>query len=104
MTADDLASLVRELRAEGKSEATIAVALAVVSRVYKFAARRLGWSGTIPTTLMLQSERPKVSTGKRRPIFAGEDLEQTIAAAQEPFRALFTVAALTGARVSELCG
>jgi integrase len=104
LTADDLASLVRELRAEGKSEATIAVALAVVSRVYKFAARRLGWSGTIPTTLMLQSERPKVSTGKRRPIFAGEDLEQTIAAAQEPFRALFTVAALTGARVSELCG
>ncbi|MDQ6807048.1 MAG: site-specific integrase [Actinomycetota bacterium] len=66
--------------------------------------RRLGWSGTIPTTLMLQSERPKVSQAKRRPIFIGEQLEQTIAAAREPFRTLFTVAALTGARVSELCG
>jgi integrase len=104
VTADDLAWLVREMRAEGKSEATIAVALGVVGRIYKFAARRLGCSGTIPTTLMLQSERPKISLAKRRPIFLGDQLEQTIAAAHEPFGTLFTVAALTGARISELCG
>jgi integrase len=104
ITADDLAKFVRELRSEDKSEATIAVGLAVVGRIYKFAVRRLGWSGTIPTTLMLRSERPKVSQAKRRPIFTGEQLEQTIAAARDPFRALFTVAALTGARISELCG
>jgi integrase len=102
--ADDLARLVRELRAEGKSEATIAVILGVVGAIYRFAARRLGWTGTIPTALMLRSERPKVSESKRRPIFTGEQLEQTIAAAHEPFRTLFTVAALTGARISELCG
>ncbi|HTX32869.1 MAG TPA: tyrosine-type recombinase/integrase [Solirubrobacteraceae bacterium] len=104
ITADDLAGLVRELRAEGKSEATIAVAVAVIGRVYRFAARRLGWNGTVPTTLMLSSERPKVSLAKRRPIFVGEQLEQTIAAARQPFRTLFAVAALTGARISELCG
>jgi integrase len=103
LSADDLAHLVRELRAEGKSEATIGVVLGVVGRIYKFAARRLGWSGTVPTTLMLQSERPKVSQTRRRPIFTGEQLEQTIAVAHEPFRTLFTVAALTGARISELC-
>lgn len=40
ISADDLANLVRELRAEGKSEATIAVALGVVGRTYKFSARR----------------------------------------------------------------
>jgi integrase len=104
VTADDLAVLVRDLRAEGKSEATIVAALGVVSQIYKFAARQLGWVGTMPTTLMLQSERPKLSQAKRRPIFTGEQLEQTIAAAHEPFRTLFTVAALTGARISELCG
>lgn len=104
IAADDVAGLVRELRAEGKSEATIAVAVAVIGRIYKFAARRLGWNGTIPTTLMLSSERPKISRAKRRPIFIGEQLEQTIAAAHEPFRTLFAVAALTGARISELCG
>lgn len=103
VNADDLARLVRELRAEGMSEATNAVILGVVSAIYKFATRRLGWSGTIPTTLMLRSERPKISQTKRRPVFVGEQLEQTIAAAHEPFRTLFTVAALTGARISELC-
>ena len=104
IAADDVARLVRELRTEAKSEATIAVAVAVIGRIYKFAARRLGWNGTIPTTLMLSSERPKISQAKRRPIFIGEQLEQTIAAAHEPFRTLFAVAALSGARISELCG
>src|SRR5579884_3998515 len=60
ITADDLALLVREMRAATRGEATIAVVLAVVGRIYKFAVRRLGWNGTIPTTLMLSSERPKI--------------------------------------------
>ncbi len=103
LSADDLARLVRDLRVEGMGEATIAVILGVVSAIYKFAVRRLGWRGTIPTTLMLRSERPKLSQTKRRPLFTEEQLEQTIAGAHDPFRTLFTVAALTGARISELC-
>ena len=99
-----MAKLVRELRAQGKSEATISVTLAVVGYVFKFAARRLGWTGTIPTSLMLKSERPKLLQSSRRPIFNGAQLEQTLAAPREAFRTLFVVAALTGARVSELCG
>lgn len=104
ITADDLAELVRSMRAAGKSEATILVVLGVTGRIYKFAARRLGWVGTDPTKLMLSSERPKVSLATKRPIYTGEQIEATIAAASEPFRTMFTVAALTGARVSELCG
>jgi integrase len=104
VTADDMAALVRQMRQIGRSEATILVVLGVTGRIYKFAARRLGWVGTSPTTLMLTSERPKVSLAKRRPIFTGEQIEQTIAAAAEPFRTMFVIAALTGARLSELCG
>jgi integrase len=104
ITADDLANLVRDMRERGKSEATIAAVLGAVSRIYKFAARRLGFTGMNPTTLMLSSERPKVSLAKRRPIFTPEQIEQTLAVAPEPYRTLFTVAALTGARVSELLG
>jgi integrase len=104
IAAEDLAALVRELRTEGKSEATIVVVLGVTARIYKYAARRLGWAGTVPTALMLSSERPKVSHGQRRSIFEGAALEQTVAAAHEPHRTMFTLAALTGARVSELCG
>lgn len=101
---DELALLVRDMRTAGKSDATIAVAVSVTGRIYKFAARRLGWQGANPTTLMLSSERPKISLAKRRPIFTGEQIEQTIAASKEPYRTLLTVAALTGARMSELCG
>jgi integrase len=104
ITADDLAALVRDMRDRGKSEATIAAALGAAGRIYKFAARRLGFTGMNPITLMLTSERPKVSLATRRPIFTPEQIEQTLAAAADPYRTLFTVAALTGARVSELCG
>jgi hypothetical protein len=69
ITADDLAALVRDMRQRRKSEATIAAVPGAVGRIYKFAIRRLGFIGTNPITLMLSSERPKVSLAKRRLIF-----------------------------------
>lgn len=74
----------------------------VANRIFRYAARRLGWSGANPVSLLLPSERPKPSQSKRRRIFEGRELEQTIKAAPEPYRTLFTLAALTGARLSEL--
>ena len=53
-------------------------------------------------SLMFSSERPRPSQSKRRRIFEGAELEQTVAAAADPWRTLFTLAALTGARVSGL--
>jgi integrase len=102
ITPDDLATLVRELREEGLAESTIVVVLGVTNRIYRYAARRLGWSGTNPVSLMLSSERPKPSQDVRRRLFNDGELEQTIDAADEPYRTLFTVAALTGGRLSEL--
>lgn len=101
---DDVAALVRDLRGEGLADASVAVVLGVLGRIYKYAARRLSWAGQNPTTVLLTSERPKVRSGQRRLIFEGEALDQTIRAARDPWRMLFTLAALTGARVSELCG
>jgi hypothetical protein len=57
ITADDLAALVRDMRDRGNSEATIAAVLGAASRIYKFVARRLGFNGMNPTTLMLSSDR-----------------------------------------------
>ncbi len=104
ITPDDLADVVRELRTEGLAESTIVIVLGVTNRIYRYAARRLGWVGINPVSLMLSSERPKASQGRRRRIFEGAELEQTIAASEEPYCTLFTVAALTGARLSELLG
>ncbi|MFZ0041576.1 MAG: site-specific integrase [Solirubrobacteraceae bacterium] len=104
ITPDNLADLVRELRTGGLAESTIVIVIGVVNRIYRYAARRLGWVGTNPVSLMLSSERPKASQGKRRRVYEGSELEQTIAAAVELYRTLFTVAALTGGRLSELLG
>lgn len=104
ITPDDLANLVRNLRSEGMAEASIVIVVGVTNRIYRFAARRLGWAGTNPVSLMLPSERPKTSRGARRRLFEGTELEETLAAAPEPYKTLFTVAALTGARLSELLG
>ncbi len=52
ITADELAALVRDMRQQGKSEATIAAVLGAIGRIYKFAARRLGFSAVNPTMLM----------------------------------------------------
>jgi len=76
--------------------------IGVANRIYRYAARRLDWSGVNPVSLMLPSERPKPSQGVRRRMFEARELEQTVAAADGPYRTLFTLAALTGARLSEL--
>jgi integrase len=102
ITPDDLAKLVRELREDCLAESTIVIVIGVTNRVYRYAARRLGWAGTNPVSLMLPSERPKPSQDVRRRLFQANELEQTIDAADEPYRTLFTLAALTGARLSEL--
>jgi integrase len=102
LTPEDFARLVRELRAEGLAESTIVIVIGVANRIYRYAARRLGWAGVNPVSLMLPSERPKPSQDVRRRLFRAGELEQTVAAAEEPYRTLFTVAALTGARLSEL--
>jgi integrase len=67
------------------------------------------WSGNNPVSLMLSSERPKSGQSKRRRSFEGAEhrassVEQTIVAADDPYRTHFTLAELTGARVSELLG
>lgn len=86
ISPDDLADLARGLRRKGLSESTTAIAIGVTNRVYRFAARRLGWSGANPVSLMLSFERPKPSQSKRRRIFEGAELEQTVAAATESWR------------------
>jgi integrase len=103
ISADDLVRIVRDLRTSGMAEASIAVVLGVANRIYRYAARKLAWAGTNPVSLLLASERPKPSRAQRRRIFEGDQIASTIAAANGSYRTLFAIAALTGARVSELC-
>ena len=75
ITPDDVADVVRELRAHGLAESTIVIVVGVTNRIYRYAARRLGWVGLNPVSLLLSSERPKPSQGKRRRVFEHGELE-----------------------------
>jgi integrase len=104
ISVDDVARLVRELRDEGKSEWTIAGVLKAANRVFKFAKRRLDWHGDSPVAGLDSSERPSTSATERRRIYRGDELAQTLAAADEPYKTLFALASVTGARLSECLG
>ena len=104
ISVDDWARLVVDLRARGLAESTIEGILRVGRRVYKFAARRMGWHGLHTVALLESSERPRVTAARKHRVFTVEELAQTLAAAHEPYRTLFSFAAATGARVSECLG
>ncbi|HTA98821.1 MAG TPA: tyrosine-type recombinase/integrase, partial [Solirubrobacteraceae bacterium] len=104
ITVEDVAALVRELRKEGKAEWTIAGVVKAANRTFKFAKRRMNWHGQNPVLELEKGERPKVSAAARRPIFVGDQLAQTLAAARHPYKTLFAVGSVTGARLSECLG
>jgi integrase len=104
ITGDDVAQLVRDLRTSGAAEWTIAGIIGALGLVYRHASTRRGWLGISPTTLLANGEKPKTSSTTRRRIYEGDELAQTLAAAREPTRTLFALAAVTGARLSEILG
>jgi integrase len=101
---NQVARLVRELRAAGQSEWSIKGVTKVLGRVFKYAQRRMGWHGDNPVDLLEAGERPKTSPASKRRIFQGTELEDTLRAASARYRLVFIVASLTGARLSEVLG
>lgn len=85
-------------------EWTISGVVKSCSQVDKFAAIRLAWNGVNPTTLLSTGERPKTGATTRRRIYKGDELTHTLQAAREPYKTLFALAAVTGARLSEVLG
>lgn len=102
ITVDDAARLVRELRAEGKAESTIATVLRAASRVFKFARRRCGWHGENPIGLLEAGERARLSDAPERRIYERDELAEVLAASAEPWATLFRLAGVVGGRESEL--
>ena len=101
---DDWARFIEELRAEGKAESTIESILKAARGVYRFAARRMRWHGVPTLSLLEPAERPKVTEAPKRRLFTDDELAQTLAAAHEPYRTLFSLAIVVGPRISECLG
>ncbi|HEY6878063.1 MAG TPA: hypothetical protein VI299_08580 [Polyangiales bacterium] len=82
---------------------TIKGHLTVLSSVFTYSARHLGLVGVNPVALLTRVERPKNDEGEKRP-YSDAELGQVLAAATEPWRTLFRLAAVIGGRESELLG
>lgn len=100
----DAAQLIRDLRAAGLMESSIAGIVGVASRVFSYARQNLEWTGTNPFHLLDNRQRPKASKTPPRRIYEGDELDQVIAATTEPWRTLFRFADFCAGRESELLG
>jgi hypothetical protein len=104
INVSDAARLVRELRAQGLAETTIQTILIAANRVFKFARRHCHWRGENPLELLEAGERPKLSKTPEPRVYEGDELAQVIAATWQPWRTLFRLAGVVGARESEWLG
>lgn len=101
---DDVARYVSRKLRGGAAAWSVKGHLTVLSSVYRYAIRRLGYDGANPVALLERTERPKVDQSPERRINTRAELEQTIAATTEPWRTLFRLADVLGGRESEILG
>ena len=104
LDVSDAARLVRELRADGLAESTIASVCGVAQRVFKFARRHCSWRGDNPFPELEKGERARISESPEPRIYEGDELPQVLAATTEPWRTLFRLASIVGPRESEVLG
>jgi integrase len=98
----DVADLITELRARGRSEKTIAGVLATLQSVLRFAIRN-GWIVENPVEKLETGERPRPAPRRQR-VLGREEIARLLEACAPRYRPLIATAIYTGLRISELLG
>lgn len=100
----DVARFVADQQATGLKGWTIKGQLTVLSAVFKYAARHLGFVGASPVTLLDRVERPSVEDERPKRVLSPDELRRLLSAVDEPYRLIFELSAETGARLGEALG
>lgn len=103
LSVDDVAWLIGELRAAGRSPKTIANALATLQSVLRFARRR-GWIVADPVEQLEPEERPRPPRRKRGRVLGREEVGRLLDCCPPAGRLQVETALYTGLRISELLG
>ncbi|HEY2053152.1 MAG TPA: site-specific integrase [Solirubrobacterales bacterium] len=103
LTVDDVAELIGELRAAGRSPKTSANALATLQSVLRFARRR-GWIVADPVELLEPDERPRPPRRSRGRVLGREEVARLLDCCPPAGRLQVETALYTGLRISELLG
>jgi integrase len=104
ITPTMVASYITAKQAEGLKGWTLRGHLTVLSAVFVYAARHLGMVGQNPCGLLDAVERPSIEDASPARVLDGRELARLLAAIEERYRLLFTVAAQSGARLGEVLG
>lgn len=99
---EDVAALMTELRAAGKSEKTVAGALATLQSIIRFALRN-GWMAHNPVERLESAERPH-PVPRRQRVLGRDEIVRLLVACAPRYRTLISTALYTGLRISELLG
>lgn len=100
---EDIAELIIELRAAGRSAKTTANALATLQSVLRFARRR-GWILADPVELLEPEERPHPPRHPRGRVLGQTEIKRLLDACPSRGRILVETALFSGLRISELLG
>ena len=104
ITPADVAAFVTAQQREGFKGWTIKSQLSVLSAVFKYASRHLGFAGTSPLTLLERQEKPDTEDERPKRVLTPDELARLLAAVDGPYRTIFELAAETGARLGETLG
>lgn len=99
---EDVAALITELRAAGRSAKSTANALGTLQGILRFARRR-GWVPTDPVELLEPEERPRHPQRRQR-VLGRPEIERLLDACSPPGRLLVATALYSGLRISEMLG
>jgi integrase len=104
ITATEVAGYVAAKRREGLKGWTVKGHLTVLSSVFGYATRHLGFREPNPVALLERGERPSTDDEKPKRALSSDELARLLAAVPDKHRLIFRAAAETGLRLGEVLG
>ena len=104
VTTSDVAKYIALKQAEGLKNWTVRGHLTVLSGVFSYSGRHLGFVGVNPVSLLDRVERPGREDESSKRILDADELMRLLGAVEDRYRLIFAFAAETGARLSEVLG
>ena len=100
----DVAAYITTKQRAGLKGWTIKGHVGVLSGVYTYAGRHLGFTGINPATLLDRVERPSLADERPKRILSRDELRRLLVTVTPTYRLLCELAAETGARKGEVLG
>jgi integrase len=101
-SVQDVCGLIEQLRDDGRSQHTVAGAVATLNHLMRFAVRN-GWVAENPVQRLEAYERPHPVPNPPR-VLGQQEIARLLRATLPPYRVLIATALFTGMRHSELLG